>query len=188
MSPSLRWLRMSPKLSSLFKNSIQAMPLMIEGKRANNQTDFPCVLKHQGRIHSTVSSARKLWIYLKLSALCRLQNVPSLAMASWICKDEDCEAAWFSIFSAVSKVGHGALRQYSTTYCSSYKHRWFIRCHAAQFKGLGIIICKCSIVTLTAIFVRLFLASSTSSDQTSCPQPPTDAESSCSSTKSSFTL
>lgn len=107
---------MSPKLSSLFKNSIQAMPLMIEGKRANNQTD-------QGRIHSTVSRARKLWIYLKLSVLCRLQNVASLAMASWICKDEDCEAAWFSIFSAVSKVGHGALRQYSTTYCSSYKHR-----------------------------------------------------------------
>lgn len=43
-------------------------------------------------------------------------------------------------------------------------------------------------ITLTVIFARLFLASSTSLDQTSCPQPPTDADASCSSTKSSLTL
>lgn len=53
----------------------------------------------------------RLWIYLKCSGPCRLQNVASLAKASWICKEEYRVAAWFSIFSVVSKVGQGALRQ-----------------------------------------------------------------------------
>lgn len=50
-------------------------------------------------------------IYLKFSGPCRLQNVASLARASRLCREEYLVAAWFNIFSAVSRDGHGALRQ-----------------------------------------------------------------------------
>lgn len=156
--------------------------------------------------------SQKAGLYLKFSGPCRLQNVASLAKASWSCKDEYRVAAWLSIFSAVSRVGHGALRQYSTTYCSSWAAQvsllllvrgyllddnlnflWltqgaYYRQHLGTVNCLDYIFYKNDMAARTVIFVRLVLASSTSSDHTSCPYPPTDAEASCSSTKSSFTL